>query len=368
MFLALRRRSIRVWLRPETLSVAIVGVLYVGAVLLFTPDYVGTVLPLIRDTYWAYAEPWNRIVGRGQIALLVMGLLIATTTRRHEEAGDLAIVLAIAALGGWLAFLAQRTSWAYHLLPCYGLLTPLLPLPAILALDTRPPAGPVRTALPFAVAAGLVLLVIPAIRDRVTLTDRWVTGELTPQIAAIEQIAHRDGPVHTIFVFSSSLTPAFPLVNTLGVEWSSRYPCLWPLPALIRSGASANLSPAQRARLDRLTQALHAELIADLHRWPPDLVVVDTARYKQGFAGLRFEFIDYFSADPAFALLWRNYAPVARVGVYQVFRRRPASAAASPDREDRFAPTIAEHRVEPAGGTDQDAVPERDLRRRGHRG
>ena len=87
----------------------------------------------------------------------------------------------------------------------------------------------------------------------------WSQGAATAEILRVVESRGRGG---SIFLFSSSVAPAFPAVNYAGVEWASRFSCLWLLPAVIRARAQPEgaIPEARRQRLDA---------VASASWWPP---------------------------------------------------------------------------------------------------
>lgn len=323
--LAVRTRSLAVWLRSETITLGAVGPLYLGFVWYCEPSYLTAIVPLARDTYWAYADPVGWLVGPVQLLFLAAGTLAAIGLRRTAPSGDLALVLLIAAYGSYGAYLLQHNAWPYHRLPADVFLTLLPGLAVILWLDRAPgaPARWARFAAPLAFGTTLLLLGIPQLRDRVTVVDRWAIALEQERVNALLPIVRAHAPDGSIFFLSSSISPAFPLVNEAHVGWSSRFPCLWLLPAVIRMRAAegSDVPTDLIRRLDWIERYQTDVMIEDLRRTPPSLIIVDRQRFKQGFGNLRFDFLAYFEADPRFRLFWKGYTLLTTLDEYQVYRR-----------------------------------------------
>ncbi len=54
----------------------------------------------------------------------------------------------------------------------------------------------------------------------------------------------------------------------------------------------------------------------------PDVVVVYLGDGTPTIGGSAFRHLDYFLADPAFAAGWQDYRLEARIGDYELYRRR----------------------------------------------
>jgi hypothetical protein len=131
-----------------------------------------------------------------------------------------------------------------------------------------------------------------------------------------------------IYVFSTKVSAAFPLVNYARVGWSSRFPTLWLLPGLERRRRSLTAAAPSResALLDEIQRFVVDAVVSDFEARPPALVIVDVRRDKHYFGDLELDYIDYFTADPRFAAIWSRYEPIERLGNYRIFKLRTAGA------------------------------------------
>jgi hypothetical protein len=148
----------------------------------------------------------------------------------------------------------------------------------------------------------------------------WTQAAATLEILrAVEQ--HGGG---SIFLFSSSVAPAFPAVNYAGVEWASRFSCLWLLPAVVRAQAQPEgaIPEQRRRRLEAIGRYLIDAVIDDLGRARPDLVLVPRGRQHQAFGGVEFDFLPSFERDPRFAKLWSGYLLVEETPLFGIYRLR----------------------------------------------
>ena len=69
-------------------------------------------------------------------------------------------------------------------------------------------------------------------------------------------------------------------------------------------------------------------VVADLTAKPPAVILLDGRRNKTWYGGIEFDFIEFFSTDPRFVEIWRNYEPIAVVEEFRIYRRRDDGAAA----------------------------------------
>ena len=117
-YLAIRRRSVRAWLRPEPIVMLALGAGYLAAVLTVVPQYLdltammgGLYASYLRGPLWL-----TGILGEGA-ALCLFALLAFAVLRRRAQHGELWDVLAIAVAALFVAALVQGKGWRYHFYP-----------------------------------------------------------------------------------------------------------------------------------------------------------------------------------------------------------------------------------------------------------
>ena len=284
------------------------------------PDYLRVTLPLVWETYGAYHSPLRELVRWYDLPLAAVLILIATLLPVGGALRDLARTLVAAAAAAYAAYLAAGTDWDYHRYPFAVLVIATLALPLLRPLSR----GPVASVLVIAVAAASLFLAPLDLRTRRPAGQPWPgwsQGAATADILRVVADRGRGGP---IFLFSSSVAPAFPAVNYAGVEWASRFSCLWLLPAVIRARAQPEgaIPEARRQRLDAVASQLVAALTEDLARARPELVFVPRARQHQAFGAIDFDWLAYFERDPGFAMLWSGYVPLEDTPLFRVYGRR----------------------------------------------
>ena len=124
----------------------------------------------------------------------------------------------------------------------------------------------------------------------------------------------------SLFVFSTSVDPAFPAVNYSGSKWGSRFNCLWLLPGNYKSD-QAIIKYHTENQMNKVEKYVYKATISDLLKNQPELLVVETRKIKQGFAGKEFDFIKYFSQNQKFRELLSNYQVVHHIEDYALYRK-----------------------------------------------
>jgi hypothetical protein len=128
-----------------------------------------------------------------------------------------------------------------------------------------------------------------------------------------------------IFVFSTSVTPAFPVVNYSHARWPWRLSSQWFLPGFYAhdhdaaGGAVVYHSPAH---MDALEKQFFNETVEGLIAHRPVLLLSDTLDWHQGFGRTRFDFLKYYGQDQRFIRFIAEYVDQAKIGQYVIFERR----------------------------------------------
>jgi hypothetical protein len=293
------------------------ALLAAGWTLWSAPDYLRVTLPLVWETYAAYHSPLPKLVR--WLDLPVAGaLILVASLARGDALRALARVLAAAALAAYAAYLWAGTDWDYHRYPFGVLAIAALVLPLLRPLARAPVAILAAAGL----AAASLFLAPLQIRTPAAGQSRagWSQGAATDEIL---RLVESHAPVGSIFLFSTSVAPAFPAVNHAGVGWASRFSCLWPLPAVLRAREQPDSAPAaRRERLETIGRDLVAAVRDDLARYRPELVLVPRAQQHQALGGMDPDLLAFFRSDPEFEKIWSGYAPVEETPGFRAYALR----------------------------------------------
>jgi hypothetical protein len=341
LYLVVRSRKPGGMFRPETRALAGAVIAYLAAVVAFTPEYLGRVVPWALEVYnGAYRNDLVFVLARIETFLLPCVLFLQYRTREAQRVGSLGDVFVLAAAAFFLSYVAQMKGWNYQILPVTTMI--LLALAAYIAGgirsrhtdagDTRDTGDtktlPARTASPVILLAAIPLFLLPG--------KAIVQGDyLFPARDRLVPIVREHAAGSSMYFFSSNTYTAFPLVVYAEVEWASRFASLWLVPGVERwlrtpqeGGADAG-SLETLAVIDRYTRD---SVVADLTRFEPAIIVVDARDPKPWYDGTGFDFIEHFSSDPRFTAIWERYELIDGEGVFEVYRRcdGPCDASSEP--------------------------------------
>jgi hypothetical protein len=314
------RRGVRYLLAPEHLAVASVLTGYAAGVVLFTP-YIFTARTLYAG-YGARVGFWSLVT---QDATLLLAAASASTVlvhwpRRLRPLRDCLLATALGALG---ALLLQGKGFPYHYYPVSALSLLVLVLAGwsvTTRADRRRRAGGTLRAASLLVllaAAPVLSTSLTVVMLRARAEFRWYERDM---LAVLK-------PYRSIAAFSQVMQTGFPLALDARVRWVLPIPYLWFIPGFHPDGISSNDAmrgaPVNPAEL-RIRKAIVDALVAD----PPDLIIVDT---PPAMAGVRVDYLAYFSGDPRFARLFQGYGFFEDLDGCRIFRRGSTLAAPPPE-------------------------------------
>lgn len=323
LYCLVRRQSLRVTVRTETVAVAAVVVVYCLAVVLLTPEYLTRVLPYALEVYNnSYRRPLEFVLWRQETLLLPVVVLLNRVARRNETRREFPDVFCITAGCFFLIYLVQMKGWTYQLYPVSASLVLAAGATLARALADAPAGAGRRFAT--GAAAGSALAAVAVLAGLLGAAI-WRGGYRNDFMERMAPIVREHAAGSAIYVFTTNVSHGFPLVNYAGVAWSSRFPTQWLLPGVVhrRRDMTNDMTAEGRVRLAEIERYLVDAVVADFRRYRPALVFVDMRRDKPYFGGLEFDYLAYFSADPRFAEIWSHYEPLETSGSYWIYKRRP---------------------------------------------
>lgn len=316
LYLLANTRDLRGIFRFENISLAASVLLYVASIALFTPEYLTKIVPYALQVYDdAYARPLRDLVGRREMILLPVIVVMQLATRRQQLFRHLADVFSIAAVCFLAIYLVQAKGWPYQIYPAstLWLLATVVYLPGIVAIveaaSFRRRIRIMSMTLTSVVVVGMVWVVAD-----VVVRDRYENSFFDAMLPIVRQHAGRS----PIYIFSTNVSAAFPLITYSDAQWSSRFPTLWLLPGLVRKASMVGSNGAQvdGTILAEIKRYLIDAVVSDISARPPALIIVDTRRDKPYFGGMEFDYVNFFKTDPRFAEIWPHYK---RLGEYVGF-------------------------------------------------
>jgi hypothetical protein len=261
--------------------------------------------------------------------LLGIAVLALAARRAIPDLDPLRDTLTIAFVGYFLAAILQQKGFNYHYLGAWGFGLLLLAHSWL----TRPdriswyPSGILLRAGFVVLAALVVIRTLSAGRE--LAQPGHPRYQPSPEYAELIRQTRELAVGERIIALSTNPVSGWPLTLSAGARWSSRYMHFWPLVAFYDDQLwSSPMRMVQPRPLNQRTgeeRRFHEEVIEDLHRHHPRLVIVllpDSTLWGMGGAR-RFDYLEYFGADPRFRDFMSAYQPVRRIGAYEIWSRTP---------------------------------------------
>jgi hypothetical protein len=310
-------------------AVMATGMLYILAVLTFTPRYFGFAQGTARD-YLVFGQHGLKdiLLGDTPAIWLYVAVLSWWILGVPGREGGVGGPLVMVGLGFVIAVALQHKGWSYHYYPvtaCAFLLGIGTLSSAVGSMTSRRAWQRVASRAALGVYGVLLgLFVTKTLID----TVRRAAGELSErQVTQLDLRAavNRLHGARSILILSSQLRDAFPLVNDTDLEWNGSSPVLWVPLVRYRSYAGPSEHTAYRSpdQMDPVEQLAFRRVVSDFTLRPPDVLVVESRPLNERrthFPG-GFDYCSYFGQDPRFASLLREYLPVEDVRGLLVFRR-----------------------------------------------
>ncbi|MGH7025496.1 MAG: hypothetical protein ACREEB_18160 [Caulobacteraceae bacterium] len=287
-------RSLKPVFGLETWSAsAVVLAYYITAPILF-PAYFGTNLDSLLLAYVPVRESWWRLIGLHLVGLItLLGALICLRFSDDRSALRWGAPWIAAALGGVGVYLVIGKGWSYT---GYGMLTFAL-VPILTSLTTQ---GEYR---PLLLRWGARLLSA----GTTLLCMGWLM--VGPQFAYLTGPVSKIAPHHPkIISITSNIAVGHPLVRVLHGEWVGTSAAQVLAADAMKRERIGGITPATRAKLDRIIEADRQRLLADIRRGKPDIILVDQRLFRHDFDWGRWA-----KADPALAAELTAYHEVELV-------------------------------------------------------
>ena len=260
--LAIHKRSWRILLMPENFIAAAIVAIYALCVIVFYPEFLSAIVPLMRDVYILVGSSPIEMIKTPAVSIWAAAVFAALLLKRTGRIDGTLVLLVATSFGFMVAFFLQRKGWPYHSYPMIAF--------AILALGyglaLRPPPG---RALGVFAAATLAIAFFESI-----VWFNWAFDkafDARPLWASIARL----GPHPKILAITGEPGIGHPLVRALQGTWVSRQQALWVEGYLRTLRNNAAHDPRQDAALEHYGAREREMLIEDIKKNEPTVVLVD---------------------------------------------------------------------------------------------
>jgi hypothetical protein len=272
-------------LRPEIVGVVAVGAIYACAIVIFAPDFLTRIVPLVSLAYGVTGAPSLRFLFGPfpLLGLLILGFVLAHSRLLRGSAAPFSSALVVAAIGFACVYFIQSKGWIYHSIPLIGCSS--LALAALIA-ETPVLTPPLRVVAP-------ALLILPMV-----LAFEEQRNPINPG-PDLEHAVSGLHPGATVGFLAVETAVPWSITLQHGLRYPSRYMGYWMLNAVVNNEQSGRPDP----RLTKLGRQIVTETVTDFTCAPPERLIIP--RPLPGGEG--FDILPFFLRDPKFAALLSHY-------------------------------------------------------------
>jgi hypothetical protein len=260
--LAVHARSWRILFAPENFIAAAIVVIYALCIVLFYPEFLSAIAPLVRDIYIRVGSSFIEMIETPAVPIWVAMMFVALVLRRSGRIDSTLLLLLATSSGFMVGFFLQRKGWPYHSYPMIAF--------AMLGLGIALAARkPLDRALSIFATATLAIAFIQSI-----FWFNWAFDKAFDARPLWTSIA-RLGAHPKILAVSGEPGLGHPLTRALQGTWVSRQQGLWVAAYLQSMRSAAPLDPVRNAALEGYAARERAMLMEDIGKNAPTVVLVD---------------------------------------------------------------------------------------------
>lgn len=286
------RRNYRA-IRPETFALGLSAVCYAAAIMIFTPEFLTQIVPMVTLGYGGYENPLIlQLLGRHQIVVYAAIVAIVFHRQIFDFRNSNVICYLVAGFGFCLAYLAQQKGWQYHAIPVMGFV--LIALVAMM-VEARERLVPIRAMLIGCVALG----------SAVVTSAIWVGPYRSGGEQAFDFATQDLSDGDVVFAVSTGPRFAWPMIEERNLRWPSRYFAMWTTGA---TELPTQQSEDRKAELERLAREVRANTLQDLLCNPPKVIMVERPLQSRKLRDAKFSYMRYLRENEALSRFLDNYS------------------------------------------------------------
>jgi hypothetical protein len=372
-----KRKQVR-FFRIENLAILIIFFLYLASTYWLYPAYFNVIIPLaLKFYYQGIPTTLKSVFLQIYFVYSIISLLFYFLSKEKNDVNLISSVFAIAVIGNLLSYISQIVPWEYHTFTAFGFTVILnflslyqfsvkknienkkIVLYAILAflifkynafyiMQFENITETYRTAFTILLILflaslylnhvlkikilhflsvfilALSILAFPAISSIQIYKTAKISKEINlPLVKFINKYAYNK----SIYFLATILNYEYPLADYAGAIHSSRFCYLIWLPGLIRE-ATGNPKSDHITELYKINAYFTHLMADDINKKKPAYIFVDSSKFIKTpvFSVEKFDFIKFFSDNPQFAKVWKNYhylstinaEPYYKIDVYKL--------------------------------------------------
>ena len=300
-------RRLTYLLRPEIIAGIVTIIVYGVAVLVFAPDYIFEIVPLVAKSYFALNLSHSALFSRIQVSL--MGLIIASVLCKRLSTTSIPYILTAIGFGFTISFLIQQKGFGYHEFPIRALAIIILTVLIAEGVQRSQTLGwkSVRGSMLLAVVILTALLAISLNRmqkwyyneNRVWIKENTFAWE----IDQLTTLLNKYGSEDTFLSISAHPFPGFPTGLYVRPRWVGLDMMRRHIPAIIKL-RDLELKEKARSVLSELEKFERYQITTEMVHKPAIVLVND---YD---SNLGDKLLDFYLEDLKFQDFWSKYQEI----------------------------------------------------------
>lgn len=278
--------------RIETITLFLIAIIYLLSVLLFHLDYLTTIIPIVRRTYYSgFDFSWGNLSQHiaAVFSYFVIGFYFLTRTKNIQQI--LSDILLLALFGFILSYFLQHTLWHYHIFPMYAVAFIL----GTLLLSEHITQFYSKKDWPLITGYTTIFLAIPILYTFLLYHFALEYKQTSqPIITFLNTYANQK----RIYMMSSSTVFMFPIIDYTNANYISRVESL---------GWVRSIAKKRDPKWEEDSRFLVNMTVDDINTKKPDYIFVDVLKNKAYLNDVKFEYLNFFSQFPSFNKAWSQY-------------------------------------------------------------
>ena len=304
--------------RPESMTLAMSFLTYLVIIFIFYPDYFLVIIPsfIVFSSHQNVSLSGMFLTTTGSlVTLVVSGLIVAISSHRMYR--EWMISLWYCAALSYLIFIFNQKLWAFHLIPFHIFFNLLCVVIACNAMQQYK-SNPLLSWLTglYAIASLLFSTLHLVMSYTHDYNNYLLSSKVREFISYFEQ--QKGGE---LYVFSTELVPAFPLITYSSLNYISPGPGCWLIPALVQNARINTLTGWRLHWVEKYKALFIQETSSDFLTKKPLYVIVDVAKNKAYLKYNTFDYIEFLSQNSIFREQWKYYHLQKTISHFNIYKR-----------------------------------------------
>ena len=306
-----------VLVRPELVAFVVVFLMYLISIYILFPDYYSKNIP----SFFAFSpnadSSFLRVILNPSGFIVFLSILIFFISDVKKVYRSWIWTLFLCAIVSYVIFLLNKKTWYYHLFPSVFFSGVLL---TTILCDQLSAIRKSMMSMLIVLYAILFLLFDIGLEYITfdTLHHEYSNAQATlPQLITF----FKNAPEHsTVLAFSTRLFPVFPLIDYVPLQFVSYEPCYWELALFVGKNNDKEMMSWRKKWIQTYKEMFLTRVVKVMKIKKPYYVIVDVAKYKAYFNGVKFNYIAYFERNAEFRQLWKKYHWVKNISHYAIYQ------------------------------------------------